>query len=132
MFLLDTDTCSELIRDRRSLGKHLHLLREAEWAISSISSMELRYGMLRLEKNDSRRQYIASFLRDCPVVQFDLHAADRSADVRVSLELSGKSIGFYDPLIAGHALALGAILVTGNVKHFSKVPDLQTVNWLRG
>ena len=42
----------------------------------------------------------------------------------------GKPIGPYDMMIAGHARALGLILVTNNVKEFKRVPGLRTTNWI--
>ena len=52
------------------------------------------------------------------------------ARVRTSLEASGLPIGAMDTLIAAHALALGATLVTNNSRHFRRVPDLAVENWL--
>ena len=52
------------------------------------------------------------------------------ARVRTSLEASGLPIGAMDTLIAAHALALGATLVTNNSRHFDRVPDLAVENWL--
>ena len=42
----------------------------------------------------------------------------------------GTPIGFYDTLIAGHALALDATLVTNNVDEFSRVDGLRVENWV--
>ena len=51
--------------------------------------------------------------------------------MRSALEGSGQAIGPLDTLIAAHARSLGAVLVTDNVREFSRVPDLAVENWLR-
>jgi tRNA(fMet)-specific endonuclease VapC len=50
--------------------------------------------------------------------------------LRDGLERKGRAIGAMDMLIASHALALGATLVTNNAAHFSRVEGLSFVNWL--
>jgi tRNA(fMet)-specific endonuclease VapC len=130
MFLLDTDTASGIIKDRSSLGSSIHLLVEADWAISSITHMELRFGMLTLPVESKKRRLIAAFLSNAPVLPFDSRAADAAAEVRASLKKTGEGIGYYDPLIAGHAKSVDAILVTSNLKHFSRVCGLELVSWL--
>jgi tRNA(fMet)-specific endonuclease VapC len=51
------------------------------------------------------------------------------AKVRCQLEGAGIKIGDRDTLIAAHALALGAVLVTRNVREFSRVEGLVVENW---
>jgi tRNA(fMet)-specific endonuclease VapC len=53
------------------------------------------------------------------------------AELRAALEQKGKPIGANDMLIAAHALAVRATLVTANVRAFSRVPSLSVENWLR-
>jgi len=50
--------------------------------------------------------------------------------MREQLEAAGKPIGPNDLLIAAHAYAIGAILVTGNISAFGRVHGLQVENWL--
>ena len=62
-------------------------------------------------------------------------ALDRDADrhygrIRAQLEREGKTIGANDLMIAAHALALDAVLVTGNVDEFKRVKGLKVENWL--
>jgi tRNA(fMet)-specific endonuclease VapC len=45
------------------------------------------------------------------------------------LDMRGTPIGPYDVLIAGQALARGLILITRNVREFSRIPDLRIENW---
>lgn len=131
MFLLDTDTASAIIRDKKLLRSSVDLLAESDWGISSITWMELQYGLNLLDSKDQRRKLISEFIHYARVFQFDSIAAECAGKVRADLRKIGKPIGAYDPLIAGHAISLGAILVSGNIKHFSKVKNLHVVNWLK-
>jgi tRNA(fMet)-specific endonuclease VapC len=49
--------------------------------------------------------------------------------LRARLEVQGQGIGAHDILIAATALRHQAVLVTRNVREFSRVPGLQIVNW---
>ncbi|WP_232245958.1 hypothetical protein [Delftia acidovorans] len=51
--------------------------------------------------------------------------------LRAYLRAQGSPIGDFDEMIAAHALALDAILVTDNVRHFERIPGLRIENWLR-
>ena len=51
------------------------------------------------------------------------------ARLRTHLEQAGTPIGANDTLIAAHALALGATLVTADAE-FQRVPGLRVENWL--
>jgi tRNA(fMet)-specific endonuclease VapC len=50
---------------------------------------------------------------------------------RAVLAAKGRRMGDFDEMIAAHALALGTTLVTGNVRHFSRVSGLKVENWIR-
>jgi len=52
------------------------------------------------------------------------------ADLRVYLEKNGTPIGPNDMFIAAHALALDLVLVTANIREFSRIPKLKVENWL--
>jgi tRNA(fMet)-specific endonuclease VapC len=60
---------------------------------------------------------------------FDDEDAKAAGRVRAALERSGNSIGPYDLLIAGQALARGLTVVTANVSEFGRVPGLELVDW---
>ncbi len=61
---------------------------------------------------------------------FDRHAATHFGQLRAELYRIGKPIGPYDMMIAGHARALGLILVTNNTKEFERTPGLRLENWV--
>ena len=53
------------------------------------------------------------------------------APVATSLEKKGTPIGALDTMIAAHAVAVGATLVTHNVREFARVKELAIVDWLK-
>ena len=65
------------------------------------------------------------------VLAFDEEAARSYAELRQFLEARGIPIGIADTQIAATALANDLTVVTGNVRHFSRVPGLRLENWLR-
>jgi tRNA(fMet)-specific endonuclease VapC len=62
-------------------------------------------------------------------VELDRQDARVASEVRAYLEGQGRPIGTYDNLIAGQALARNLVLVTHNVREFSRVPGLQIEDW---
>jgi tRNA(fMet)-specific endonuclease VapC len=101
--------------------------------ISSIAWFELQYGAAR-SPDPSKATPRLKFLRNAiPAIEdFDEHAAQRAAEVRAALEAkrpNAQPIGPYDVLLAGHALSMGAVLVTHNTREFVRVPGLVVEDW---
>jgi tRNA(fMet)-specific endonuclease VapC len=76
-----------------------------------------------------RRVQLEALLSCVRLLPFDRAAAESSARVRAALERAGTPIGPMDTLIAGTALAAGAVLVSRNLQEFQRVPGLQVVDW---
>jgi len=132
IYMLDTDTCSyimrqhsvsvlETLQDRASKG---HIL-----CMSVITYQELRFGAervgsakyhARIDQVCERFDYIADWTSEC---------ADQFAFIQTAQMNKGRPIGFADTMIASHAMILEGILVTNNQKHFSQVDGLQLENW---
>jgi tRNA(fMet)-specific endonuclease VapC len=72
---------------------------------------------------------LEGLLSDTRLVVFDQAAAEAAASIRAYLESQGTPIGAIDTLIAGVALSLDATLVTHNTREFSRVPNLEIVDW---
>jgi tRNA(fMet)-specific endonuclease VapC len=89
-------------------------------ATTAVTRFELLAGARTARQEDVVRELLEA-LRCYPL---DEDAADRAAAVRRSLEKDGQGIGMGDSLIAGITLARDAILLTRNVRHFQRVPDL--------
>jgi predicted nucleic acid-binding protein len=71
------------------------------------------------------------FLTRVPCLPWDAEAATHFARIAVDLHRSGSPIGSMDTMIAGHAIAVGAVLVTSNERHFARVTGLKIENWTR-
>ena len=71
------------------------------------------------------------FLTRVPCLPWDAEAATHFARIAVDLHRSGSPVGSMDTMIAGHALAVGAVLVTSDERHFARVTGLKIENWTR-
>lgn len=73
---------------------------------------------------------VMQFFDATTVLAWDERAADIHADLRHRLRSAGQPIGEMDTMIAAHAIALDAVLVTNNVRHFARIaPPLRLENW---
>jgi tRNA(fMet)-specific endonuclease VapC len=128
-FLLDTNLCIRVLRDRTpSLREKFNL--EAEYlAISAIVLTELLHGAAKSARPDANRREVENFAARLEVMAFDIAAAHHAADIRATLERQGRAIGGYDLLIAGHARSRALTVVTGYRGEFDRVPGLQCDDW---
>ncbi len=128
LFMLDADTVSFALRGVGEVGQRLAKHKRSELCLSAITVAELRFGA---DKRRSRKIHnaIDAFLSGVAVLPFDNTAAEKFGFIAATLSAAGTPIGQLDTLIAGHALSVGATLVTNNDLHFSKVGGLRVVNW---
>ncbi|MBV8870985.1 MAG: PIN domain-containing protein [Acetobacteraceae bacterium] len=131
LHMLDTDMCSYIIKRRSpALAEKLSALPPASICISVVTRAELLYGLKRLPTLYRLHDLVRRFLRIVRALAWDEEAADRYAEGRHRLAASGRLIGEMDMMIAAHALAANAVLVTNNIRHFERVgPHLVLVNW---
>lgn len=133
MFLLDTNVCICLINQRSGyerILKRMNDLEHGQVLISSITTAELHFGVAASAMVERNMLKLERFLAAFEVVPFDEESSRRYGMVRAYLKAKGTPIGPLDTLIAGHALALNAIVVTNNVDEFARVPDLGVEDWL--
>ena len=131
LYMLDTNMVSFGLRGEVDVDVQLRSLAPSDWCISAITCAELLYGVERRPAAAKLRRLVDGFLQIARVVPWDQPAALQHARVRHQLKLQGAPIGDFDEMIAGHALSMGAVLVTDNVKHFDRVEGLVLENWLR-
>lgn len=130
-FLLDADVCIEAMRRTRghSIREHLRQCNPEDVGISCVVQAELLYGALHSLESVENLKRTWNFISNFASLSFDTMAADHAAQIRQTLSGLGTPIGPNDVLIAGAARSQGVILVTRNVREFSRVPGLQIENW---
>ena len=131
LHMLDTDICSYAIRGHSPrIESRLANLEPNEICISVITRAELLYGLKGLPPSHRLHQSVRRFLRMVRVLAWEPDAADFYADIAWQLTRTGKPIGELDMMIAAHALAAGAVLVTNNTRHYERIAQPLTLeNW---
>ena len=133
-FLLDTNIISALMKDRSGVDT----ARVREWGLrtpdstlvtSVVVQYELLFGLARYGSQRLQAAYDIH-MQSLLVLPLDDRVGPHYAKLRAHLEQTGTPIGANDTLIAAHALAIGATLVTANAE-FTRVPGLRVENWLQ-
>ncbi|HAL48298.1 MAG: type II toxin-antitoxin system VapC family toxin [SAR202 cluster bacterium] len=134
MYLFDTDTLSQIMRrnpPRRLLARLDLTPREYQFT-SAINVGELLFGAYRSPNRNAFLQQVESLIfPSFEVLPFELRAADVYARVRATLEREGRPLADADLRIAAVAIVNDLTLVTGNVRHFTRIPDLRIENWIK-
>jgi tRNA(fMet)-specific endonuclease VapC len=128
-YLLDTDTCVDLLRAVRPVVEKLQSLTPDDCGISAITSFELFAGAARARNPRRETEKLHKLFEVVEELPFDPDAARRAGALRLELAEAGTPIGPYDLLIAAHALALELALVTANSGEFGRVAGLRFENW---
>jgi tRNA(fMet)-specific endonuclease VapC len=130
LYLLDTDTCSYIAkRSRPSVVRRYDQLKSDEWAISAINYAEILYGIEPFPPGHPLRIKVKAFLFSANVLDWPSSAAAAYADIKNRARQ--QPLAEQDMLIAAHAIALDATLVTNNTRHFGRMGGgLRFENWL--
>jgi tRNA(fMet)-specific endonuclease VapC len=147
IYLLDTDLLIFLVRGlkatarrqrhRQQAGTLLERCRQVQAAgdsvgLSAVTVSELEFGARNSGKYEDEIAAVGKVLTPFDLYDYDaVSCPAHYGRIRHELETAGQTIGSMDILIAAHALALGAALVTNNDAHFSRVAGLKVVNWLK-
>lgn len=131
-YLLDTNVCVDYLNGRYpTVTMAIQKCAPDDLCVSSVAVAELRYGAEKSVHRKRNHARLDVFLAEIPCVDFDRNAASVYGRVRAALEKRGALIGPYDLQIAAHALALGLVLVSDNVREFRRVRALKIENWRR-
>ena len=133
MYLFDTDTITNIFKKKPS-GKLLQKLQAVDPSdqhISTITISEIVYGAYKSPRPDYHMDNLQQVLLPAVnIVGFDSRAAYICGRLRAQLEQKGKTISFADLQIGAIAMANELILISGNIKHFKRIPGLSVENWL--
>jgi len=132
VYCFDTDVLSAVLKR----DPPLHLIRRLaqvspdEQFTTSITLGELLYGASKRGSHELAERVRAIVGRAAEVLPFDASAAEVYGALRAVLESEGRRLDEPDLRIASISLSRGLTLVTGNIRHFSRVPELSVENWL--
>ena len=130
MYFLDSDICINLMRGR--LPHTFDVMSRSSpslFAIPAIVESELRTGAQKSSRPMENLLLLERFLAPFASIPFDRSCAIAYAKIRAHLESTGNKIGPNDLLIAATVIAHEGVLVTGNVREFSRVPNLALEDW---
>ena len=127
MIILDTNVISELIRPEPSpaVTEYFKRRNREDWYITAITAAELRSGCVLLpdgKKRDNLAQRVEAMLAGPffnRILTFDAEASRNYAGVVLRWRAAGRSISYFDALIAAIALSKGATMATRNTKNFA-------------
>ncbi len=130
MWFLNTNICIYFLNGTNSTVRD-RLLSTApvDIAIPAIVKAELLFGASKSKHRAIVSEKLNQFLGIFEIVPFGDEATSVYADIRATLETKGSPIGPNDLLIAATVLYHNGILVTNNVREFSRVPGLKIENW---
>ncbi len=132
LHMLDTDTASYIIKGGYGpIAQHLAATPPSDICISAMTRAELLYGLKLLPSRHRLHESVKRFLRVVNLLAWNADAADFHAEIKHQLKSGGTPIGDMDMLIASHALAADAVLVTNNIRHFKRIKQpLMLKNWM--
>ncbi len=93
------------------------------------SHAELIFGAVKSDSPEKTQMEQREFLKPLMSLPFDDNAAEQYGVIRAKLESKGTPIGPNDLLIASIALAHNLILVTHNIREFSRIDGLKIEDW---
>jgi tRNA(fMet)-specific endonuclease VapC len=131
MYYLDTNTCIYYLKGQYpSILKHFIDIKSDQITIPSIVKAELLYGVEKSQRKIENHRTVQLFLNAFQIADFDSESAVQYSTIRAQLEQKGTPIGPNDLIIASLVKAKKGILVTHNLKEFSRVEGLHLEDWV--
>lgn len=129
-YLLDTNIIIAAMKGHTAVRTRLEAMPLASLVLSPIVLGELEFGAEKSAHSERNRVRLAELAARIPLAAVDAEVSRCYGRIRAMLERQGTPIGANDTWLAAHAQALGAVMVTDNLREFSRVPGLVLENWL--
>ena len=129
---LDTTVLIDVVNGRSERVRSLYSQARAAsspWVISSIAYHEVLLGGAIRGDLGAEKQAVDSLFRDAPIVSFNAVHAQEAALLSSELRRRGETVDGFDLLIAAQARAERWTVATGNLRHFTRMPNLQVEDW---
>ena len=127
-YQLDTNIASFVIREEPLVTRRFNSIRPEQIFISVVTEAELLFGIARKPEATRLQKSVRGFLSGIEITEWNSAAAKHFAEERAVLERSGRMLNDIDMMIAAHALAEDAILVTNDAA-FQRISHLKIEDW---
>lgn len=122
---IDTDLCVDFLRKREpGFSLFLKAIKNFEPTMTAITAFELLLGHIKMGK----KKTLDGFFQQFKILSFDYSSSKTAAEIQSELEKRGEGIGLPDTLIAAICVAHKTPIITGNVKHFTRVKKLNLID----
>ena len=132
MFLLDTNTVSELMKRNSCTWGQLLAQERNKVFLCEVVVAELFFG-LNLLKDEKRKNLLqkelAPILKTIEVLAWDRNTSQCFGEIKAGLTQKGRPIADLDIAIAACALSHDCFLVTDNLSDFERIDGLKVLNW---
>lgn len=128
-YILDTDTLIYFLKAHKNVVAHFADLSEKNLATTIINHAELLYGAFNSHMKKQNLAKVEEFLSRINILPFCKESSYVFAKHKAILKQSGTIIADLDLMIASIALHNHCILVTNNLKHFTRLKHLKLENW---
>ncbi len=129
-YLLDTNIIIAAMKGAPDVISRLERTPLSSLVLSPIVLGELEFGAEKSAHPEKNRARLASLIESIPTSPLNTETSCHYGRIRANLEKMGTPIGANDLWIAAHALALAAVVVTDNIREFSRVEGLAVENWI--
>ena len=133
MFIFDTDIYTNVMRriPSEKLLDRLKKVPRRDQFTTTITIAEVYYGLMKASNRKKLLKLFESVLLPrATILPFDFSAAKKYGEIRSFLEKRGTPLAHADLQIASIALSMDMTLITGNLRHFQRIPQLAVENWL--
>jgi tRNA(fMet)-specific endonuclease VapC len=128
LYLLDTNTVSNLIKRHPQVTQNLLAVPIHSVCISAITAGELAFGLAKRPEAVALKAAVNEFLRRVEVLPWNDAVAQTYGTLRAQMQSKGASLSALDMQIAAHALHLKAALISSD-RALSQVPGLLVEDW---
>lgn len=97
--------------------------------VSEITVAELFYGASKSEQKEKRLKDVEFILRKFKILPI-YPALPLFGDIRAKLEKAGERIDDFDILIGATSIQNKMIIVSDNIKHLGRLPNIKIENWV--
>lgn len=127
MYLLDTNVIVEMLHGNRQIIEKIYSVGFSNCCICEMTIAELIFGAV---KGGNPKNFDDIEVVRCLLSEKTVGPCFREyAETRLALKQKGKPVDLMDLFIASVALHHDYILVTHNINHFSRIPNLKIEDW---